>query len=115
MWNPFDLLQQQDVATTYEQLDITESTDFTVPMLESNNFGSNSAVFQHPDPLSQAHNFEMPKANLHVVNPHFVDGYIRADGTVVEGYYRNGGLVDGSYYRSNPDDILENNLNTKQK
>ena len=45
--------------------------------------------------------------NLHHVDPHWVDGYDRSDGTEVDGYWRGG---DEGYDRSNPDGDLSNNL-----
>ena len=52
---------------------------------------------------------------LHQVDAHYVEGYVRADGTVVDGYLRDG---DGDtsinqsegYDRTNPDDVKWNNL-----
>lgn len=44
----------------------------------------------------------------HKVEPHWVDGYTKDDGTQVDGYWRGG---EDGYYRSNPDGIKENNLN----
>ncbi|WP_238392665.1 hypothetical protein [Paenibacillus antri] len=46
---------------------------------------------------------------VHHVEPHYVEGYYREDGTYVEGYYRDG--VDGDgYVRTNPDGDPNNNL-----
>lgn len=70
---------------------------------------SNSAILNHPDPLLYADKYEMPKCNLHTVKPHYVNGYVRADGTVVSGYWRDGETGTG-YLRSNPDDTTANNL-----
>ncbi|MFB9324979.1 hypothetical protein ACFFSY_03470 [Paenibacillus aurantiacus] len=56
----------------------------------------------------------------HFVNPNYVNGYDRDDGTHVEGYWRDGDgdtSVDlqvedgGGYMQTNPDDDLGNNLN----
>ena len=56
---------------------------------------------------------------VHFVNPHYVQGYTRADGTVVDGYWRDGDsntsedlFVDegGGYDQTNPDGDLSNNL-----
>lgn len=58
-------------------------------------------------------------APTHFVNPHYVEGYVRQDGTYVEGYWRDGDndtsvnrdVHDGGGYdRTNPDDFLYNNL-----
>jgi hypothetical protein len=58
---------------------------------------------------------------VHHVEPHYVDGYERSDGTHVEGYYRDGDgnpettLTEedgGGYIRSNPDGISSNNINS---
>ncbi|MEC2071415.1 hypothetical protein [Alkalihalophilus marmarensis] len=57
----------------------------------------------------------------HNVDPHYVNGYERADGTVVEGYWRDGDgdtsvnlskEDGGGYERSNPDGDPTNNLNS---
>lgn len=117
MFDPTVFLTGEEGTTSSEGNELLqhEMTDFssTIHTLDTNTFGSNEWIYQHSDPLSQAQSFTMPKANLHVVSPHFVEGYIRQDGTVVEGYYRNGGLEDGSYLRTNPDERLDNNLNSK--
>lgn len=56
----------------------------------------------------------------HYVDPHYVSGYERADGTVVDGYWRDGDgdtsvnlskEDGGGYERSNPDGDPTNNLN----
>ncbi|MCM3111732.1 hypothetical protein [Lederbergia lenta] len=58
-------------------------------------------------------------SDTHDVQPHHVDGYTRADGTVVSDYYRDGDgnpntqLTEeqgGGYERSNPDGDPNNNL-----
>lgn len=46
--------------------------------------------------------------NIHHVDPHWVDGYTRNDGTEVDGYWRGG---DDGYWQSNPDGYDYNNLN----
>mgnify|MGYP003414165270 CR=1 FL=1 len=61
------------------------------------------------DPLANAVHFNPPPFKLHFVQSHFVDGYVRSDGTPVNGYYRDGEFGTG-YVRSNPDGIKENNL-----
>lgn len=59
-------------------------------------------------------------SGTHSVEPHYVSGYERADGTFVEGYWRDGDgdtsvNLDkndgGGYERSNPDGDPANNLN----
>lgn len=45
---------------------------------------------------------------IHKVDPHWVNGYTKDNGTQVDGYWRGG---ENGYYRSNPDGIKENNLN----
>lgn len=45
----------------------------------------------------------------HHVEGHHVDSYERGDGTVVNGYERGGEV---GYERSNPDGIIDNNLNS---
>lgn len=57
--------------------------------------------------------------DTHEVKPHYVEGYTRADGTVVDGYWRDGDgdsstmlkeEEGGGYSRSNPDGNPSNNL-----
>lgn len=85
--------------------------------------GSNDFLDFH-DPLKYAykHQFQpltLDLGNTHFVNPHYVDGYLRSDGTFVEGYYRDGDgntAIDrsaeagGGYLRSDPDGDPFNNL-----
>jgi hypothetical protein len=56
---------------------------------------------------------------IHHVEAHWVEGYVKADGTVVEGYWRDGdgnpatnlsSEQGGGYIRSNPDGNPFNNL-----
>lgn len=79
-------------------------------------------VLNFSDPLKYAHTIKFPSFemnNIHFVKPHFVDGYIKTDGTIVNGYFRDGdgnsftNLQEeqvGGYFRSNPDGNLFNNL-----
>lgn len=80
-----------------------------------NHFSPNNAtcgiesILHYNDPLLHVNSLQMEPLQLHHVNPHYVEGYVRSDGTVVNGYFRDG---DGDgYLRSNPDGIKENNLN----
>jgi len=69
-----------------------------------------SDALAHPDPLSQCDVFAMQPIDwnhVHIVKPHEVSSYVRADGTVVEGYTRGEGI---GYLRSNPDGDPTNNL-----
>lgn len=92
-----------------------------VPQYDVNSF-SRQEIFDQPDPLKHAHQYQFPKFDLmpgeHFVQPHFVEGYVRGDGTNVEGYYRDGdGNTDvdhsvsegGGYSRTNPDGVEFNN------
>ncbi|WP_052650778.1 hypothetical protein [Planococcus massiliensis] len=81
-------------------------------------------IFHFNDPLKHVYQFEFEPLNLdipntHFVQPHYVDSYVRSDGTFVEGYYRDGDgnpnidtTIDqgGGYVRSNPDGNPFNNL-----
>lgn len=58
-------------------------------------------------------------AQIHDVQPNWVNGYIRSDGVEVDGYWRDGDgdpnthLTNedgGGYLRSNPDESLHNNI-----
>lgn len=82
------------------------------------------SIHHYSDPLKYANNLEFKPLNLtndhtHFVKPHYVDPYIRKDGTLVEGYFRDGDgnpNIDtplgqgGGYWRSNPDGSTFNNL-----
>lgn len=57
--------------------------------------------------------------DLHSVDPHYVNDYVREDGTHVEGFWRDGDgntgvnldkSHGGGYNQSNPDTIVSNNL-----
>lgn len=81
-------------------------------------------IFHFSDPLKHVNQFEFEPLNIdldntHFVQPHYVDPYIRADGTLVDGYYRDGDgnpnintplNQGGGYIRSNPDGNPFNNL-----
>lgn len=72
-------------------------------------YSSNDAIINHEDPLIHAAQYQFEPIHLHHVDPHYVPGYFREDGTYVKGYFRSG---DGTgYVRSNPDDTTINNLN----
>ncbi|AQQ55137.1 hypothetical protein B0X71_14365 [Planococcus lenghuensis] len=93
-------------------------------MIQPTSFSGGQDVFSFNDPLKHAHLFQFEPLNLdlgnnHFVQPHYVDAYIRADGTMVDGYFRDGDgntMVDrtidqgGGYIRSNPDGNSLNNL-----
>ncbi|WP_213422628.1 hypothetical protein [Bhargavaea massiliensis] len=79
---------------------------------------------QYKDPLVYASSVQFesfsPGSETHFVKPHYVNGYVKADGTVVNGYFRDGdgnSLTNlsvhegGGYTRSNPDGNPFNNLN----
>lgn len=59
------------------------------------------------DPYYEESYDEVP--GTHHVDPHWVDGYTREDGTEVDGYWRGG---DDGYERSNPDGDPSNNLDS---
>lgn len=93
------------------------------PILDINSF-SRQEIFCHNDPLKYAQQYEFQPLhidmnNQHFVNPHYVKGYIKQDGTYVDGYFRDGDgdtninrtiEQGGGYMRGNPDGIKENNL-----
>ena len=80
--------------------------------------------YNYNDPLKYVHKFNFQPLQIdfdhtHFVKPHFVEGYIKKDGTFVEGYFRDGdGNTDvnrtlemgGGYIRTNPDGNPWNNL-----
>ncbi|WP_108671381.1 hypothetical protein [Peribacillus acanthi] len=117
----FEFLNQYPIlpADSFDnQFDSTDSQIINIPDSQSNlsinSFDhamagqENAQLLHHHDPLLHANKFQMQPLHLHMVQPHFVEGYVRADGTVVDGYYRDGS--GQGYLRTNPDGILENNL-----
>lgn len=56
------------------------------------------------DPLAHVHHVSIEPLKLTYVDPHWVNGYLKADGTYVQGYFRDGdgdtSTFDGDgYYR----------------
>lgn len=56
------------------------------------------------DPLAHIQHLNLEPVKLTYVEPHWVDGYLRSDGTYVQGYFRDGdgntNVFDGDgYYR----------------
>lgn len=104
--NSPDIFDQQ-----YTNTDISIDT----PIYPWNSFENrtmhmgNESIFKHSDPLALADKFQMKSFDLHHVQPHIVDSYMRNDGTVVESYLRDG--EGNGYLRSNPDETITNNLN----
>jgi hypothetical protein len=68
------------IGDAIDALDAIDSTDFTSVELDT---------------------------DIHHVESHSVDGYVRADGTVVDSYFRGG---EEGYLRTNPDGMASNNL-----
>ncbi|WP_156291261.1 DUF3892 domain-containing protein [Oceanobacillus salinisoli] len=117
----------QDFSSgTFENNALTEaSTAEYTPVITGNSF--NQDILDYQDPLKHAHKYqfeplEMNLFNTHFVEPHYVEGYMRKDGTYVEGYYRDGDgnpLTNltkeqgGGYARTNPDGNPFNNLGEK--
>ena len=99
-------------------------TDYFLSTSPINTFDGTSDFLNYQDPLKHAYKHQFcPLAfdisNAHFVNPHYVDGYFRADGTYVKGFYRDGdgnpainrtAEMGGGYIRSNPDGNPFNNL-----
>lgn len=96
------------------------------PFADLNNEGNVAPANDRQNPFEEIFLAESSSSaaevnpELHFVEPHYVDAYIRKDGTYVEGYWRDGDgdtsvdlQVDqgGGYVRSNPDDSIWNNLN----
>jgi len=98
--------------------------DITSVQPPSMAYDYSSNFMDYQDPLKHAykHQFQplvLDVGNTHFVNPHYVNGYFRSDGTYVEGYFRDGdgnSVIDtpaemgGGYIRSNPDGNPFNNL-----
>jgi hypothetical protein len=106
-----DLTSSSDFSgEDYSNTTANDVQDFTNNLTVTNDvYPSNDQILNHYDPLSQAVGYEMPKCNLHIVKPHYVEGYMKADGTIVGGYWRDGENGTG-YMRSNPDNTTANNL-----
>jgi hypothetical protein len=62
---------------------------------------------EYPDADEIVENSYEVENGTHHVDPHYVEGYERSDGTYVEGYWRGG---EEGYERSNPDGDPSNNL-----
>ncbi|MHA7138156.1 hypothetical protein ACRTEV_12925 [Rossellomorea arthrocnemi] len=100
---------------SYHAVDLGSAGSYTV---------TGQDIYHYSDPLKYTHQFEfkplhLGSDNVHFVEPHYVDPYIRKDGTLVEGYFRDGdgnSSIDtpleqgGGYIRSNPDGNPFNNL-----
>ncbi|WP_422122401.1 hypothetical protein DHX103_11380 [Planococcus sp. X10-3] len=103
---------------------MTTDNSLETEIIQPTTFSGVQDVFSFNDPLKHSHLFQFEPLNLemgnnHFVEPHYVEPYIRADGTLVEGYYRDGDgntsvnrTADqgGGYIRSNPDGDPFNNL-----
>ena len=104
------------------------TSEFTPENLNTFHHTNGQDIFNFNDPLKYINQFVFEPLNLdmgntHIVQPHFVDPYIRQDGTLVDGYYRDGdGNTEinrtveqgGGYNRSNPDGNPLNNLNSNR-
>lgn len=125
----FANLDMMDTSSSFdkEYSSLTQFDAVSQPatqVLDINSFSHSSDIFQMQDPLKHAYRFEFEPMsinqwNSHHVTPHYVDGYLRQDGTYVEGYYRDGdgntsinrtAEQGGGYARSNPDGIPWNNF-----
>lgn len=115
-------LENYDVLNSQESVTVENSNQ--VEFYNGSDMANGQDVFSYSDPLKYSHQFEFKPLNLnvgstHLVDPHYVDSYIRQDGTLVEGYYRDGDgdsnvntskSNGGGYIRSNPDGNPFNNL-----
>jgi hypothetical protein len=129
----FEIHDQSNVSDLFDQ-DHGVDIDFTVPdrketvVVDYNLLPSMEyphQIFDYHDPLKHVYKFQfkpfhLNMDNIHFVNPHYVEGYVRKDGTIVEGYFRDGDgdtsinrtiEQGGGYFRTNPDNITANNLN----
>jgi len=57
------------------------------------------------DPLAHAHKIKVAPLHFEYVKPHWVDGYVRSDGTHVQGYLRDG---DGDTTKFDGDGYFRN-------
>lgn len=126
-WMPPEVVEvfdqfDNDYGNNLDNTNVAEVVPVDVTSHASN---LNSDVFSYQDPLKYAHKYQFEPldlnvfGNAHVVDPHYVDGYFRKDGTYVEGYYRDGDgnhnthlttEQGGGYLRTNPDGNPFNNL-----
>lgn len=121
-----DFGQSNDLALNDHSSLHTNDYGISLP-IDSNGLSSYDGMndfLDYQDPLKYAYKHQFPPlvmdlGNTHFVNPHYVNGYSRNDGTYVEGYYRDGDgnpAIDqtveqgGGYIRSNPDGNPFNNL-----
>ena len=104
----------------------TEQSMQNDPFADLNNEGNMASVNDPHNPFEEIFLTDSSSSasevspDLHFVEPHYVNSYVREDGTYVEGYWRDGDgdtSVDlqaeqgGGYVRSNPGDSIWNNLN----
>lgn len=122
---------QHDVSNSFDQdfgtlhsLTVVDTHHHSIPFLDINSFDHSHDFFHMSDPLKYAYQFPVKPFTIdlghtHFVKPHYVNGYVREDGTVVEAYFRDGDgntsinrteEQGGGYLRSNPDGNPFNNL-----
>lgn len=102
-----------DYSNTFDSPAPIDGNPLTAtPIGSDNNFASMQDVIQYDDPLKYASTVKYTPLDFHFVEPHYVNGYLRSDGTYVEGYYRDGDgdtTVDrteengGGYFRGDPE------------
>ena len=56
---------------------------------DSHHFSINHCL-STDDPLAHVHKIKVAPLHFEYVKPHWVDGYVRSDGTHVQGYLRDG-------------------------
>ncbi|MGR3766001.1 hypothetical protein [Rossellomorea sp. NS-SX7] len=116
----------QDYGTSTD-LALKDQTPSVIDYGSDGSFtGHGQDIYHYSDPLKYTNQFQFKPLhlgsgtdNIHFVEPHYVDPYIRKDGTLVEGYFRDGdgnSSIDtpleqgGGYIRTNPDGNPFNNL-----
>lgn len=79
--------------------------------LDTNEESPTNSVITTEDDSYSDDSYEDYDDNTHHVDPHWVDGYERSDGTEVDGYWRGG---EDGYERSDPDGDISNNLDSSE-
>jgi hypothetical protein len=103
------LRQQQQSNDPFDNMGKVEERHIS-GAVEDNPFGNQQDLHNGND---------ITAADIHHVNPHYVQEHTRSNGTHVDGYWRDGdgdtrhdltADVGGGYDRTNPDGDLSNNL-----
>lgn len=93
-------------ALNSNDLNTTNSFDTNEHFIvsDSHHFSINHCLLTD-DPLAHIHKIKVAPLHLEYVKPHWVDGYVRSDGTHVQRYFRDG---DGDTTKFDGDGYFRN-------